>query len=138
MLRRLVMLAVLLAAVAAAGAWNYQRNLAREEQEKGPYASYSDAQLAALKQAYEGEIAALQKRYQARKAEPYRAGSGPLIGDQVREFERASARGRAIRDAGGDLAEREATLADIDLELSRRGGDPTQIFLNRLLSLDGL
>lgn len=138
MARRLVMLAAALAVLAGAGAWNFQRNLAREEAEKGPYARYSDEQLAALREAYESEIEALGARYQSQKKEPYQARSGQLLGDQVREFERASQRGRAIRDAGGDLAEREATLDDIRLEQSKRGGDPTQIFLKRLLSLDGL
>lgn len=138
MLRRLGMLVALLAALAGAGAWNYQRNLAREEAEKGPYASYSDEQLAALRGAYEAEIEKLSARYEARKQQPYEAQGGQLLGDQVREYDRASARGRAIRDAGGDLSESEATLDAIRVEQSRRGGDATQIFLKRLLSLDGL
>lgn len=138
MLRRLGMLAVVLALLAGAGAWNYQRNLAREEAEKGPYASYSDEQLAAMRSAYEAEIEKLAARYQARKQQDYEAKDRQLLGDQVREYERASARGRAIRDAGGELSMAEATLDAIRVEQSRRGGDPTQIFLKRLLSLDGL
>ena len=138
MARRLLMLAVLLAVLGAAGAWNYQRNLAREAAEKGPFGSYSDEQLAALHSAYEDEIRTLETRYQARKAEPYQERPGQLLGEQLREYERASARGRAIRGAGGDLAEREAALRDIELEQSRRGGDPTRIFLKRLLNVDGL
>lgn len=138
MVRRLLLLLLVLGVLAGAGAWNYQRNLAREAAEKGPYGSYSDEQLAALREAYEAEVDAYAARYQSRKATSYQAGSGQLIGEQVREFERASAHGRAVRDAGGDLAEREATLAAIQLEQGKRGGDPTQIFLKRLLSLDGL
>lgn len=138
MFKRFGMLLVVLAAVGGAGAWNYQRNVAREAKEKGPFGSYSDEQLAALRTAYEAEIEGLAARYDSRKAQPYQAGGGQLIAEQVREFERAAARGRAIRDAGGDLAEREAALADVKREQAKRGGDPTQIFLKRLTSLDGL
>lgn len=132
MARRLALLAVLLAALGGGGFWNYQRNLVREEAEAGPYHAYSDDQLAALRKAYEGEIAAHRQRYAASKAAPRQEARGQLLDEQVRDYERASARGRAIRDAGGDLAEREATLALIREEEAKRGGDPTQIFLRRL------
>lgn len=137
-MKRFGMLLVLLAALAGAGAWNFKRNLEREAKEAGPFASYSDDQLAALRGGYEAEVAGLESRYQARKAQPHQAGDAKFIAEQVKEFERAAARGRAIRSAGGDLAEREAALADIRKEQAKRGGDPTEIFLRRLLSLDGL
>jgi hypothetical protein len=131
-IRRLALLVVLLAALAAGGAWNYQRNLAREEAQAGPYHGYRDDQLAALAKAYEAEIQAHSRRYEARKAAPPPEARGQLLDEQVRDFERANARGRAIRDAGGDLAEREATLREIRAEQARRGEDPTQVLIRRL------
>ena len=86
--------------------------------------------------AYEAEIEALERalRGGARprpRRRPARASSSP---SRCSDFERASARGRAIRDAGGDLAEREAALADVRTEQARRRVDPTQVFLHRLLT----
>jgi hypothetical protein len=132
---RLAFLAVLLAALVGGGAWNYQRNLAREAAQAGPYHAYSDEQLAALAKAYEGEIEKHRRRYDASKSTPHQEGRGQLLDEHLRDYERASERGRAIRDAGGDLAEREATLALIRQEQSKRGGDPTQIFLRRLTTI---
>jgi hypothetical protein len=131
-LKRVAFLAALLAALIGAGAWNYQRNLAREEAQAGPYHAYSDEQLGALAKAYEAEIEKHRRRYDASKSAPRQEGQGQLLDEHLRDYERASARGRAIRDAGGDLAEREATLGLIRQEQSKRGGDPTQIFLRRL------
>jgi hypothetical protein len=135
-IRRLAILAILLAALAGGGWWNYQRNLAREAAAAGPYHGYSDEQLAALAKAYEGEIEAHRRRYEASQASPRAEARGQLLDEQVRDFERANARGRAIRDAGGDLAEREATLREIHREQSRRGEDPTQVLLRRLTTFE--
>jgi hypothetical protein len=132
MVRRLALLAVVLAALGGAGFWNYQRNLAQEEAQAGPYRAYADAQLAALAEAYEGEIETHQRRYEAAKGAPSPEARGRLLDEQVRDFERANARGRAIRAAGGDLAAREATLREIRKEQARRSEDPTQVLLRRL------
>ena len=54
--------------------------------------------------------------------------------EQMKEFEKASQRGQAIRNAGSALATREAALRDIESELSTRGGSAQEIFLRRLLT----
>jgi hypothetical protein len=134
MAKKLTYLVVLLAALAGAGYWNYQRNLAKEEKLKGPYAGYSTEQLSALAKAYEAEIGSAGKRYAAEKSDRYAASDKQYADEQMREFEKAAQRGRAIRDAGGDLSEREATLRDIKAELGTRGGSAQDIFLRRLLT----
>jgi hypothetical protein len=134
MAKKLGMLLVLLGALAAGGWWNYQRNLARELAEAGPYHGYSDAQLAELAAAYESEIRALGQRYESRKAAGHEDRGGQLLGERVREFERASSRGQAIRQAGSALSTHEATLADIRAEQARRRVDPMQVLLRRLLT----
>lgn len=133
-MRRIVQLLALLAVLGAGGAWNYQRNVAKEAAEPRPYRGYADADLVSLKGAYEAEITALERRYASAKSSKAPAPAGRLLGEQVRDFERASARGRTIRDAGGDLSEREAALSDVRAEIARRRLDPTQVFLRRLLT----
>ena len=132
--RKLGMLVVLLAALAGAGYWNYQRNLAKEQKEKGPYASYSTEQLEALAHAYESEIKAAGGRYQSEKAVRHETRDHQYADQQMQEFEKASQRGRAIRDAGGDLSVREAALRDVKRELGTRGVNAQEVFLRRLLT----
>jgi hypothetical protein len=132
--KNLGLLVVLLAALAGGGYWNYQRNLAKEEQEKGPYASYSTEQLEALAQAYEAEIQAAGGRYESEKSVRHETRDRQYADEQMKEFEKASQRGQAIRNAGGALATREAALRDIERELGTRGGSAQDIFLRRLLT----
>jgi hypothetical protein len=134
MRRRLMPLLVLLAALGAGGYWNYQRNLAKENAEPRPFRGYSEADLQSLVAAYQGEVQTHQKRYEAARATERREGQGQLLDEKVRDFERASARSQAIRAAGGDLAEREAALADLRKELARRSVSPLQVHLKRLLT----
>lgn len=133
-MKRIGMVLVLLAAVAAGGAWNYQRNLAKEQQKKGPFATYSDTQLAALADGYTKEIQKLKGRYETEKANPHQGGNGQMLDEQVQDFEKAASRGRAIRAAGGDLSETEAALKDIQAEQTLRRQDPKDVLLRRLLT----
>jgi hypothetical protein len=132
--QKLGMIVVLLAALAGGGYWNYQRNLAKEEKAKGPYASYSTEQLEALASAYESEIKAAGGRYEAEKSVRHEARNRQYADQQMQEFEKASQRGQAIRNAGGALATREAALRDIERELGTRGGNAQEVFLRRLLT----
>jgi hypothetical protein len=133
-MRRIVQLLAVLAVLGAGGWWNYQRNLAKEAAEPRPFRGYAEADLVSLQGAYEAEIASLERRYAAAKSSKAAVPTGQLLGEQVRDFERASARSRTIRDAGGDLSEREAALADVRAEIARRRVDATQVFLRRLLT----
>jgi hypothetical protein len=135
MLRRLGVVLLLLAALAAAGAANYRRNLEREGREPRPFRSYAAAELETLARAYEREVAALETRYRAqRDAGGAAPAGGPLLGEKVRAFEQVSARTQAVRGLGGELSMKEAALADVRAEQARRGVDPLQVHLKRLLT----
>jgi hypothetical protein len=134
-MRKVFFFLVFLIGLAGAGYWNYQRNLAKEEAAKGPYSGYSTEQLQDLAAAYEAEIEAAGGRYAAEKANRHQAGDHAYADQQMAEFEKAAQRGRAVRDAGGALSVREATLRDIQAELAtRRPGTDREIFLRRLLT----
>jgi hypothetical protein len=133
--KNLKLLVVVLVLLAGGGYYNYQRNLAKEEQEKGPYSSYSTEQLEALVTAYEAEIGSAGKRYASEKSNRHDAADKQYADDQMREFDKAAARGQAIRDAGANLSVREATLRDIKHELGTRGGNAQSVFLRRLLTI---
>jgi hypothetical protein len=135
MLRRLGLLVLALAVLAAAGAFNYRRNLALESQAPRPLRGYDEAELAALAKAYEGELKTLEARYRAKRDARAPGGQeGELLDEKVRAFERASARTQAVRGAGAELSMKEAALADVRAEQARRREDPGQVHLRRLLS----
>jgi hypothetical protein len=135
MLRRLGAVLLVLGALGAGGAANYRRNVAREAQAPRPFRSYETADLETLAQAYEREVAALDARYRAtRDGGGSAPAGGQLLDETVRAFEQASARTKAVRGAGAELSMKEAALADVRAEQARRGEDPLQVHLRRLLS----
>jgi hypothetical protein len=135
MLRRFGLVLLVLGALAAAGAWNYRRNLALEAKDAGPYRGYADDQLGLLASAYEEEVKALDTRYRAtRDAAPAPQREGQLLDETVRAFDHASARSKAVRDAGAEVSMKEAALAEVRAEQARRRQDPLQVHLRRLTS----
>lgn len=133
MLRRLGLMLLVVGALAAAGAANYRRNLAREAQEPRPFRGYATADLDTLAKAYERDVKALAARYRTtRDAGGGTPSGGPHLDQKVRAFEQASARTQAVRGAGAELSMQEATLADVRAEQARRREDPLQGHLRRL------
>lgn len=130
----LLLLTVLLALLGA-GAFNYHRNWKAEREAPRPYAGYSDADLAALIGAYQEELRTLEGRVPGSSGSAG-AGGGALLGEQVKAFERARAAGDAQRRALGDVAQREAVLADLRREEALRAelGAGMQAHLRRLLT----
>jgi len=126
-------LALLLAVLVGGAAWNFHRNLAREQAEFRPYRGYSDADLAALVAAYEQESKATGHRYDAavdRRA--HVQAKGDVMGN-VREFDRAQKVRLAARDARSDYAGARTSLEGLKKEVARRAGDRSrlQVFLRR-------
>lgn len=128
---QLVLLLVLLGLLGGVGAWNYQRNLAAEAQEVRPYRTVSEGDLETLIAAYEGEIAQLESRYT--RARRQGAAAAPAGGDRFDAFEQAQQRGRAVREVGYRLSEREAALEELRKEQQRRA--QTGEGLQRILKL---
>jgi hypothetical protein len=131
-------LLLLLLLLVGGGAWNYQRNLARESQEDRPMRGYAEADLEKLLAAYRGEQDRLARRagvtHRARESDS----SGRLVAENVREFERVQRQSLRVRDAQGDLAEAELMVARIEQELARRDQerDPTAVLIRRLTTID--
>ena len=130
-----VMLLVL-GGLAAGGAWNYRRNLAAEQAAEAarPLSGYSTADLEALAAAYRQEIEAYEARYASRRGQRAEARERAYFDEQVREFEKVQQAANRTRAAGGDVAEREAALRDVEAELASRGPAESewQIHLRRL------
>ena len=128
----------LLVILGAAGEYNYQRNKAAEDRATPrAYLGYSDAEIAALIEAYEQEVEALEARYRAAKSHTIETRSGGLIDEQISEFERAQKAGAATRSRGADVAQRDAVLRELRREQSLRGTpvDSLKLHLRRLVSI---
>ena len=119
---KLVLLFVLV--IAAAGAWNYRRNLVLEEQQENarPLSGYSTEDLEALADAYRQEIAAHEGRYAAQKSQRAEARNRAYFDQQVKEFEKVQQQAGRVRDAGAEIAVREVDLKRVEEELRARGG----------------
>jgi uncharacterized protein HemX len=133
-----ILILVVLVALGAAGEYNYQRNKSSEEQSAASsYKGYSDAEIAALIEAYEREVEALESRYDAVKNRHLETRSGGLIDQQIEEFERAQKVGASTRSMGAKVAQKEAILRELQREQSLRGNafDSLKLHLRRLLSI---
>lgn len=129
----------ILLVLAAAGAWNYRRNLAAEQAEraKRPLAGYTTADLEALAGAYRAEVAALSSRYDAARGQRVATEEQGFFGEQIDEYERVRRRSGQRREAGAELGQGEAALRDVEAELRARGaegGSAWSVHLRRLTS----
>ena len=127
---------LVLGGLAAGGAWNYRRNLEAERAAEAarPLSGYSTDDLEALAAAYRQEIQAYEARYASRRGQRAEARERSYFDDQVREFEKVQQATNRTRAAGGDVAEREAALRDVETELASRGpaSSEWEIHLRRL------
>jgi hypothetical protein len=129
---------LVLGGLAAAGAWNYQRNLAKEETVPRPWRAYAEADLRAMAEAYRGEIERQEKSWKAARGVRPEAGSSDLLGERAADFEavqRATSRTRAIRR---EMLDHEVALEEIERELALRAGekDAVALHLRRLTTFD--
>lgn len=134
---RVALLAVLLAALAGGGAYNYRRNLAEEDKVPRPYRSYATADLDALIEAYEQEIESLEGRYQAQRRSAGSVKDTAFIDDGIREYERVRRSSSRSRALGAEISKQGATLEELRREKQIRAGeeDKMALFLRRLLTV---
>lgn len=120
----LVLLLLGIVVLAAAGGWNYRRNLEAEQRAASarPLHGYSTADLEALADAYREEIAAHEARYASQKTRRAEARDRAYFDEQVREFENVQKHSSRVREAGAEVSVREADLARVEAELRARGG----------------
>lgn len=127
-------LLLLLAIIAGAGTWNYQRNLKLEAEAPRPFRSYSQADLEALQAAYQAEVDRHTSRYREASGKKVAVRGGGYIEAQVEEFERVQKISRAKRDIASEFARNQVRLDGVMEEISFRAnqGEPWQQFLSRL------
>jgi len=120
----LVLVLLGIVVLAAAGCWNYQRNLEAEQRAASarPLHGYSTGDLEALADAYRQEIAMHAARYASQKTKRTEARDRAYFDEQVHEFENVQKHSSRVREAGAELSVREADLARIEAELRARGG----------------
>ena len=111
----LMPLLLLLALVAAAGAWNYHRNWTRDKAEEKPrlYKSFSDTDLAQMEEGYHLELAKFNAQYGSQRSRRVVVRDRDLIGDQIDEFERVQRAAKRSRQLTGSAAGLQAQLDQI-------------------------
>jgi hypothetical protein len=136
--RTLLLLLVLLGGLGGAGAWNYQRNLAKEQSVPRPWRAYEEEDLQAMAKAYRGEIERHEKAWQAARGVRPELGRSELLGERTADFEavqEASSRTRALQR---EVLDRQVALEQIERELALRAGekDAMALHLRRLTTFD--
>jgi len=135
----IVQLMGLLVLLAGLGGYNYHRNMMLEQQDSRPrpFEGYASADLEALRDAYTGEAARNQKRYDSRDRMRVRASGEGLMDERLDEFERIQRNSSALRAIGGQVAEQEARVREIDAELEVRSSMKSgmELHLERLLTI---
>ncbi len=135
-MKTLIGILVLLGLLGGVGYWNYERNVEAEEQVYRPFRGYSDGDVESMARAYRAEIERYRKEWrEAREVRTRAAGTGH-VDDRAREFERVQGNSTQIRALKRELAERQATLAELDQELGHRAAerDKMKLFLRRVLT----
>lgn len=121
-------LLLVLVGLLGAGGWNYQRNLQLEQASRAsrPLAGYSTEDLEALADAYRSEVAAHGARYERAKTQRAGTRDRAYFDQQVQEFENVQRQSGRVREVGAELAEREASLRQVEEELAMRGPEQTE------------
>lgn len=130
---------LVLAVLAGAGAWNYQRNVAREEAEAGrrPFGTHSDEALAQLLAAYEAQHGRDSSRLEAAQGRRAEARHQDYFQDQVDEFARVQRVHDTTRAIRAEVAATQVTLKDLRAEkrLRDKQRDRVTTFLKRVFTI---
>ena len=134
-----LLLLLLLVIAGGAGGYNYHRNMQAEVAEEGarPLQSYSDAELAALAEAYRSEIEQFQKSVDAARRRKAVVQNGGGLEQRLRNFERVQANSGRQRALRGELIDRQIRLTAIEKEQALRtpDADMLAIHMKRLFTI---
>ncbi len=133
------LLLIVLLIAGGLGAFNYHRNLSKEEAQarSRPFQGYTDEALAELAEAYGEQADILERKYKAsmQKVGGVRDTDG-LISEKVAEFERVQKIGDSVRVATSQVADAEARLRQITDEQNwRRNQSQWSLHLKRLTAI---
>ena len=131
-------LLLLLAILAAAGAWNYRRNAALEEDDYRPFRGYTDEAIAQLIDAYEGDHESSTQRFETAANHKVKVEGKAYFGEQVQEFERVQRISKNTRGLRDELAESQTSLKLLREESSKRARERHKLksFLKRLFTVN--
>ena len=115
--------ALLAIALCGLGAWNYHRNYQAELAESGPngFSGYDDASLESLRLAYQSELEAWRREYEAPQSSRTTVRKTEGVGEGVEEFERVQRFSQRRREVATAVASREARVREIEEEQALRG-----------------
>ena len=133
-----ILLLFVLAILVGAGAWNYRRNAAVEEEDYRPFRGYTDEAIEQLIDAYEDQHEHSSKRFEAAASRKVKVEGKAYFGEQVQEFERVqgiSKNTRALRDG---IAESQTSLKLLREESSKRARErqKLRLFFERLFTMN--
>ena len=136
--RSVIMPLLVLAILVGAGAWNYRRNAAVEEEDYRPFRGYTDEAIEQLIDAYEDQHERSSKRFEAAASRKVNVEGKAYFGEQVQEFERVqgiSKNRRALRDG---IAESQTSLKLLRDEASKRARErqKLRLFFERLFTMN--
>jgi hypothetical protein len=118
----ILLILALLGGAGGVGYWNYQRNLAAENNEPRPFRGYTTPDIDKMIAAQKAEIARMRPVVdRAQRTRAQVRGDG-FLGEQVKEFERVhrqSSRERALSDQLSDL---EVVQQQLESERAKRTG----------------
>ncbi len=130
-------LLLLLLVAAGAGAWNYRKNVAAEDEIFRPFEGYTDQALEDLTEAYETRQVEDKQRLEATRSRRVTAQSKAYFDEQVWEFERVQRVHVSKAKAMARMAESRTTLKLLEEEKRLRASGPhgIKLFLKRLLTI---
>jgi hypothetical protein len=133
----ILMALVLLAGLAAGGAWNYNRNLQLEAAVYRPFRTHTDEDLALLTGALEQQKEQVSTHYEKVAAVRVNARERSHFDQKLREFERVQQAGEAKKTVRAELAKSTTTLKLLADEDRMRAGerDAVKLFFKRLLTI---
>ena len=133
----LVALLLLLAIAAGAGAWNYNRNVAAEDDVYRPFKGYTDQALADLAEAYETRKKGDKKQLERASNRRVSAQGKAYFDQQVQEFERVQRAHASKQEVTVRMAETNTTLKLLKEEQRLRASesDRLALFLKRILTI---
>ena len=131
-------LLLLLAILVGAGAWNYRRNAAVEEEDYRPFRGYTDEAIEQLIDAYGDQHERSSKRFEAAASRKVNVEGKAYFGEQVQEFERVQRVSKNTRVLRDNLAESQTSLKLLREESSKRARERQKLrfFFKRLLTVN--
>jgi hypothetical protein len=133
-----ILLLLVLAILVGAGAWNYRRNAAVEDEGYRPFRGYTDEAIEQLIDAYEDQHERSSKRFEAAASRKVNVEGKAYFGEQVQEFERVQGISRNTRALRDGIAESQASLKLLTEEASKRARErqKLRLFFERLLTVN--